>query len=154
MSTDILAVAETALQQIRAHNLHADSFEVDREQQGNSLKYDHTTGARTRLCLPEIRITLFKNATAFLAWCDYLNATRVRVHRGDYAVHFHLDDDQAGLCWRVSTSVQRDPARPHLPGIKPEWKRTGSGRPGKDAWISVEELRTTLTAMESAAVAS
>lgn len=150
MPTDILTTAEHALAQIRAHNLNADTFDVDRAQQGNSLKYDHATGERSRPCLPEVKLTIFSDTAAFLAWCDYLQATRVRVWRGDHAVYFHLDNDMNELCWKVSTSVQRQPSRPHLPGIKPEWKRNGSGRPGKDAWISVEELRVTLAALEQA----
>lgn len=154
MTTDILAAAEKALAEIRAHNLHAHTFDVDQPQQGNLGKYNHATGDRTRPCLPELKLTIFNDTAAFLAWCDYLHTTRVRVWRGDHAVYFHLDDDQADLCWKVSTSVQRDPSRPHLPGIKPEWKRNGSGRAGKDAWISVEELRVTLAAMNPVAVAS
>lgn len=142
---DILSAAELALAEIRAHQLRADTFDVRQPQQGD-LKYDRGTGERSRPCLPEIKLTV-GDAAAFLAWCEYLQATEVRVWRAAFNVYFHLDNDRADLCWKVSTCVKRLPSGPHLPGIKPQWKRTGSNRPGKDAWISLEELRITLAAL-------
>lgn len=151
---DVLTATELALAEIRAHNLHAAGLAVSRGQQGNMGKYNPATDDWSRPCLPEIRLSVYHDAPAFLAWCDYLQSTRVRVTRGDYSIHFHLDDDRGELCWKVVTNVKKPASGPCLPGIKPEWKRNRSNRPGNAALITVDELRTTFEALGVLAVAA
>lgn len=143
---DVLTATEMALAEIRKHSLPVISLDITPGSPA-SHKWNWRTKNHTRPVLTQVSLRLFHKPAAFLAWCEHLDAERIRVKRRDLDTCLHADVDLYGLCWSMHSSVSRPDAGPHLPGIAVAWERQPSGRAGNEAVVSLQDLRVTLTAL-------
>lgn len=151
---DVLTATEMAVAEARKHHLPIGSIEV---QPGSTTakRWNAATRDFTRPVLPQVTLCVFSRPDAFLAWAEHLDVERVHVERRALDTCLHADVDLYGLTWSLNSDLSRLEKGPHLPGITVDWPRYPSGRQKDSAWISLQDLRTTLSALGLAqAVAS
>lgn len=143
---DVLTAAETAITEMRQHNLTTRTLQIKPGWPG-ARGWNRDEQAWTRPRLTEIQLSMFGQPAEFLRWAEHLSVERIRVQRRDFDTCLHANIDRDGLCWSIHTDTHRPADGQHLPGIAVEWIRQSSGRRGNEAWITLPDLRVTFAAL-------
>jgi hypothetical protein len=141
---EVFTATELAMRLAREHDLRMPSLRVvpgaATARRWNPQDEDYTAPV-----LPAVEVHLGLDGQAYLAWCRALRVGEVSVKRRAVDTPISAVVDREGITWHLGGAIVKTRG-PRLPGIAVQWARTGAGRAGDQARITVDQLATTLAA--------